>query len=140
MARDHRRLRVFDEGHSLVLAIYRETNRFPRHEYVNFLNVARASAAEALYLTQLATNLGYLSSTQCELLSSGYNNLIPQLEALIGRMESIAAMPPPLKTKDQRLTGRLSPPTSCPPASRSNTPLPHRSRRVRRRAIRDALA
>jgi four helix bundle protein len=130
MARDHRKLRVFHEAHSLVLAIYRETHRFPRdewfgirsqirraavsvvsnivegnarrtsREYVSFLNVARASAAEALYLTQLSTDLGYLSSPQRELLSGGYNNLIPQLETLVGRMESLASTRTPLKTKD----------------------------------------
>ena len=125
MARDHRKLRVFHEAHSLVLAIYRETHRFPRdewfgirsqirraavsvvsnivegnarrttREYVSFLNVARASAAEVLYLTQLSTDLGYLSSAQRELLSTGYNNLIPQLETLVGRMESLATMRTP---------------------------------------------
>jgi four helix bundle protein len=125
MARDHRKLRVFHEAHSLVLAIYRETHRFPRdewfgirsqirraavsvvsnivegnarrttREYVSFLNIARASAAEVLYLTQLSTDLGYLSSAQRELLSTGYNNLIPQLETLVGRMESLATMRTP---------------------------------------------
>ena len=126
MARDHRRLRVYHEAHTLVLAIYRETQRFPRdewfgiraqirraavsvvsnivegnarrttREYVSFLNVARGSAAEVLYLTQLSTDLGYLSPSQCELLSKGYNNLIPQMEVLITRMESLRA----LKTRD----------------------------------------
>jgi four helix bundle protein len=121
MARDHRRLRVYHEAHALVLAIYRETQKFPRdewfgirsqirraavsvvsnivegnarrttREYVSFLNVARASAAEARYLTQLSKELGYLSPSQYELLSKGYNNLIPQLEVLVGRMESFAA-------------------------------------------------
>ena len=29
MARDHRRLRVYHEAHSLAIAIYRETRDFP---------------------------------------------------------------------------------------------------------------
>jgi four helix bundle protein len=75
MARDHRKLRVFHETHQLTIAIYQETKDFPRDEwfglraqmrraatsvpsnivegsaregsgeYVNFLNMARASAA-----------------------------------------------------------------------------------------------
>jgi len=89
MARDHRKLRVFHAAHRLVISIYRETRDFPRDEwfgiraqvrraavsissnsvegnarrgtpeYVNFLNVARASAAEAEYLLQLCSELGY---------------------------------------------------------------------------------
>jgi hypothetical protein len=76
MARDHRKLRVFHDAHALTLAIYKQTIGFPRdewyalrqqmrraavsipsnivegnarrttREYVHFLNVSRASAAE----------------------------------------------------------------------------------------------
>src|SRR5687767_3941472 len=92
MARDHRRLRVFQEAHELTLAIYKETQNFPRdewfgiraqirraavsipsnivegcarvgtREYVNFLNIAKGSAAEAAYLVRLAGELGHLSA------------------------------------------------------------------------------
>ena len=77
MARDHRKLRVLGDAHRLVLAIYNQTRDFPRdewyalrlqirkaavsvpsnivegnarrttREYVHFLNVARASAADS---------------------------------------------------------------------------------------------
>ena len=120
MARDHRRLRVYHEAHSLVLAIYHETRSFPRdewfgirsqirraavstvsnivegnarrstREYVNFLNVARASAAEVLYLVHLTSELGYLPASAHERLANACGQLIPQLEGLMKRMESLA--------------------------------------------------
>jgi four helix bundle protein len=119
MARDHRQLRVFQEAHQLVLAIYRETRNFPRDEwfgtraqmrraavsvttnivegsarrgtaeYVNFINVARGSASEVSYLVLLASELGYLSPKASQLLGSKCENLIPQLESLI---QKLAAM------------------------------------------------
>ena len=84
---------MYHEAHSLVLAIYHETRSFPRdewfgirsqirraavstvsnivegnarrstREYVNFLNVARASAAEVLSLVHLTSELGYLPAS-----------------------------------------------------------------------------
>jgi four helix bundle protein len=110
MARDHRQLRVFNLAHHLVLAIYRETGNFPRDEwfgiraqmrraavsvatnlvegsarlgtgeYVNFVNIARASASEVGYLVLLASELGYLSPRATELLQGKCGNLVPQLE------------------------------------------------------------
>jgi four helix bundle protein len=91
MARDHRKLRVFPDAHALTLAIYKQTIGFPRdewyalrqqmrraavsipsnivegnarrttREYVHFLNVSRASAAELNYLVDLASELGLLA-------------------------------------------------------------------------------
>ena len=91
MARDHRRLRVFHEAHQLTIAIYKDTADFPRDEwfglraqirraatsiasnivegrarrgsaeYVNFLNIARGSAAEVASLIELASELDFLS-------------------------------------------------------------------------------
>ena len=119
MARDHRRLRVYHEAHSLAIAIYRETRDFPRDEwfgirsqvrraavstvsnlvegnarrtigeYVSFLNVSRASAAEVSYLVQLASELGYLSPPAYQELTRACDQLIPQLERLVQRMESL---------------------------------------------------
>src|SRR5512145_2784325 len=96
MARDHRRLRAFNEAHQLILAIYKETQSFPRdewfgmraqirraavsiasnlvegsarrggREYVHFVNVSRGSAAEVVYLITLASELGYLSAASQE--------------------------------------------------------------------------
>src|SRR5687767_1934075 len=120
MARDHRRLRVFHEAHQLVLAIYRETRNFPRDEqfgiraqmrraavsvatnivegsarlrtgeYVNFVNIARASASEITYLVQLATELGYLSPGASQVLRSRCDNLMPQLESLVQKLDQNA--------------------------------------------------
>ncbi len=86
-------LRVWQEGHRFVLAVYRATDGFPRHEiygvtsqlrraatsiptniaegskragrreFAHFLNIAEASAAEVLYLLLLSRDLGYLESS-----------------------------------------------------------------------------
>ena len=128
MARDHRRLRVYHEAHSLAIAIYRETRDSPRDEwfgirsqvrraaistvsnlvegnarrtigeYVSFLNVSRASAAEVSYLVQLASELGYLSAPAYQELARACDQLIPQLERLVQRMESLQRSGP----RDQR--------------------------------------
>ena len=133
MARDHRRLRVYHEAHSLTITIYNETRNFPRDEwfgiraqirraavsitsnivegnarrstpeYVNFLNVARGSAAEVAYLVGLASGLGYLSPTARQRLEESCDELIPQLEALIQRMELLMRAEPKPRTTDQRL-------------------------------------
>jgi four helix bundle protein len=117
MARDHRKLRVFHAAHRLVTSIYRETRGFPRDEwfgiraqlrraavsvtsnivegnarrstpeYVNFLNVARGSAAETEYLIQLATEFGFLSKDVGRTLQHECDALIPQLEVLIQKMQ-----------------------------------------------------
>ena len=120
MARDHRRLRVYTEAHELVLAIYRETRSLPRDEwfgvrtqmrraavsittnivegsarlgtaeYLNFVNVARGSASEISDLVLLATELGYLSPSVSHLLRRRCDNLVPQLESLVQKLEQIA--------------------------------------------------
>jgi four helix bundle protein len=119
MGRDHRRLRVFNEAHELVLAIYRETRDFPRDEwfgvraqirraavsipsnivegsarrggrYANFMNVARGSASEVSYLVLLASELGYLSPTASRLLRGKCDTLIPQLESLVQKLDAMA--------------------------------------------------
>jgi len=119
VARDHRRLRVFQEAHELTIAIYQETRNFPREEwfgrraqlrraavsipsnivegsarrsireYVNFLNISRASAGEVAYLVALASELGYLSPTASQLLQQRCDQLIPQLELLIQKLERL---------------------------------------------------
>ena len=117
MARDHRRLRVFQEAHQLVVAIYKETKAFPRdewfgiraqmrraavsvssnlvegsarrtlREYGNFVNISRASAAEVEYLVTLALELGYLPPSAGQLLQRRCVQLIPQLEALAQKLD-----------------------------------------------------
>jgi four helix bundle protein len=111
---------VYHEAHALVISIYKETRDFPRdewfgirsqlrraavsaasnivegnarrttREYVSFLNIARGSTAEVGYLIHLATELGYLSPTSSRSLASANQQLVPQIEALIGRMETLA--------------------------------------------------
>ena len=128
MARDHRRLRVYHEAHALAVAIYRETRDFPLDEwfgirsqirrgavstvsnivegnarrstgeYLNFLNISRASAAEVSYLVQLASELGYLTGPAYQQLATACDRLIPQLERLVQRMESLLRS----GAKDQR--------------------------------------
>jgi four helix bundle protein len=117
MARDHRRLRVFNDAHQLVLAIYRETRNFPRdewfglraqmrrasvsvasnlvegsarrrlREYVHFVNVSRGSAAEVAYLISLASELGFLSAEAREELQPNCDRLVPQLESLVRELD-----------------------------------------------------
>lgn len=139
MARDHRRLRVYHEAHALTISIYKETRDFPRDEwfgiraqirraavsiasnivegnarrstpeYVNFLNIARGFAAEVSYLVRLAIELGYVSAAAGQRLERACDQLIPQLEALIQRMELL------MKTERERRT-------SEPKATRDQRP------------------
>ena len=117
MSRDHRKLRVFHEAHALVLDIYKETKAFPREEwfgirvqmrraavsvasnlvegsarrttreYCNFLNIARASAAETAYLVELSGDLGFLNGSASLRLLEGSSHLIPQLESLVKQLD-----------------------------------------------------
>ena len=119
MARDHRKLRVFQESHRLTLAIYKHTKSFPKEEwyglraqirratvsiatnivegsarrttreYLNFLNIARASAAEVAYLVHLTYELALLSKDAFAPLDQTCQRLVPQLEALV---ESVAQL------------------------------------------------
>ena len=117
MARDHRKLRVFADAHALTLLIYQHTRNFPRdewyglrlqmrkaavsmpsnlvegnarrttREYVSFINIARGSAAELLYLVDLASELDYLSGPAHEQLNAHCARVCAQLEALLRRMK-----------------------------------------------------
>lgn len=136
MARDHRKLRVFHESHQLTIAIYKETRYFPRDEwfglraqmrraavsipsnlvegsarrsdgeYLNFCNIARASGSEVGYLVDLAFELRLLSEGQHRELRTRCENLIPQLESLVRRLDALVrarakrnVSPKPLKPK-----------------------------------------
>jgi four helix bundle protein len=119
MARDHRKLRVFHDAHRLTLAIYKHTKNFHKEEwyglraqirkaavslptnivegsarrstreYLNFLNIARASGAEVTYLVQLTFELEILSKSSFAILEELCERLVPQLEALV---ESVAQL------------------------------------------------
>jgi four helix bundle protein len=118
-ARDHRKLRVFHDAHRLTLAIYKHTKNFPKEEwyglraqirkastsiptnivegsarrttraYLNFLNVARASAAEVTYLVLLTFQLEMLSKGSFAILDQLCQQLVPQLEALVDSVEKL---------------------------------------------------
>ena len=113
MARDYRKLRVFAAAHQLTVAIYKHTKSFPRdewfgsraqmrraavstatnivegsarrttREYLNFLNISRASAGEVAYMVDLSFELGLLSKESFKMLKEMCSAVVPQLEALV---------------------------------------------------------
>lgn len=56
-------------------------------EYGSFVNIARASAAEVEYLVTLASELGYLPPNTSQLLQRRCDQLIPQLESLVQKLD-----------------------------------------------------
>jgi four helix bundle protein len=120
MSRDHRKLRVFQEADALVLDVYRVSKGFPpeerfglqsqirraavsaacnivegsarqtEREYLNFLNIATGSAAEAEYLLPLAVRLGFLQSTEANPLAERYAALSSALRALLRGLQKPA--------------------------------------------------
>ena len=113
MSRDHRKLRVFVLADSLVPSMYQATQHFPvaerfglqaqlrraavsvacnivegsarrsTAEYLNFLNIAAGSAAEARYLADISFRLGFLNEADSGTLGGQYAELSAGLEALI---------------------------------------------------------
>src|SRR5690348_10574587 len=102
MARDPRKLRVFQHADALIDQVYRATSTFPSEEryvlqaqlrratlstatnivegcarmgegeYVNFLNIANGSCAEARYLATVAARLGFLRPEVAKPLTDGF--------------------------------------------------------------------
>jgi len=117
MSRDHRKLGVFTLADELVLRVYAETAIFPAAErfglgaqvrraavssatnivegcarrttrdYLHFMNIATASAAETLYLLDLSTRLGFLPAEVYRVLEPKYSRLVSGLKKLITSLE-----------------------------------------------------
>lgn len=118
MARDHRKLHVFQIADSLLLGVYRATTGFPvaeryglqgqlrrlalsvplnivegsarrtTREYVNFLNHANGSAAETRYLLSVAHRLAFLGDRHYIPLAEQYDEVQRGLQAMINTLEN----------------------------------------------------
>lgn len=118
MSRDPRKLRVFGQADALVIAVYRATTEFPvderyvlraqirsaaisaaanivegcarktTREYVQFLNVANGSSAEARYLISVARRLGFVSAAVEDELGGRYTELTKGLQRLIVSLDN----------------------------------------------------
>lgn len=114
-------LKVWQRGHSLVLAVYRMTVGFPQNErygltsqlrraalsvptniaegskrltgqeYCRFLNIAEASLAETEYLLMVSRDLGYITSIMATKSFAEISELSRMLHGLRKKVESAAA-------------------------------------------------
>ena len=121
MSRDFRKLRVFQVADALLLRVYQSSSAFPAaerfslqaqfrraalstsanivegsarrttREYLNFINIAAGSAAEARYLADVSGRLGYLPENEAAELVTRYTELSGQLQALLASLSSQSA-------------------------------------------------
>lgn len=119
MARDHRRLKVFQLADDLTAEVYRVTKGFPREElfgltsqirraavsvpanivegcsrpsqadYLRFLGLAKSSLQELGYYLYLSNKLGYLTREKFESLYAQYDECARRLQALINSLQSL---------------------------------------------------
>jgi four helix bundle protein len=148
MSRDHRKLRVFEEAHRLTLAIYKHTKNFPKEEwfglraqirrasvsiatnivegsarrttreYLHFLNVARASGAEVDYLVGLTFELEMLRKESFSTLARMCSQLVPQLEALVQKVELLLTEERKAKRAKRRMAAQSPKPKAQSPTLR----------------------
>jgi four helix bundle protein len=119
MARDHRKLRVFQISDDLVSQVYKATCSIPpaerfglqsqirraavstasnivegcarrsTREYGHFLNIAFGSASEARYLLSLAMRLDMIDSGAQRQLDSTYDQLLRSFQRLLHSVDSM---------------------------------------------------
>lgn len=119
MSRDITQLHVFRTADELLMRIYPATSTLPLHEryglqaqirraalsvpvnlvegaarrslreYVSFVNVASASAAEVVYLLSVVKRLELMEGTAAERLESEYRDLLKRLRAMQRSLESL---------------------------------------------------
>lgn len=141
MSRDHRKLRVFHDAHALTLAIYKETNGFPKdewfglrmqmrraalsvpsnivegsarrsaREYCNFLNIATGSACELAYLLHVADALHLLSQEPGARLQIQADRVVRQMKRLVGEVEVRTRQDSNHASPTARQSGKLAPRT-----------------------------
>jgi four helix bundle protein len=120
MTRNHERLEVFRLADHLVLLVYRVTQEFPREErygltsqvrraavsiatnivegsarrtqkeYLHFLHVAQGSAAETLYLLQVARRLELAPAAD---LAESENCALRVVQVMQKLLQAVAALP-----------------------------------------------
>ena len=68
---------------SVTCNIVEGSARRSTNEYLNFINIAAASAAEARYLVEISGRLGFLPQSNEVPLTIGYTELCARLQALM---------------------------------------------------------
>jgi len=119
MSRNYRQLRVYEDARQLTLAVYKNTQHFPRDEwfgirlqirraavstganivegsarkttrdYCNFLNISLGSASELAYLLELSMDLGFIASQPGLQLLETSNGVVRQLQRLVDQIEAL---------------------------------------------------
>ena len=140
MARDYRKLRVFQNADTLVLEIYRITVNFPNEEryglqaqirracvscaanivegssrrpipdYCRFLQIAHGSAREVAYLLSVSRRLKFLRDQDAMPLEARYDIVQRMLQALIDGLEASEA-----SAEESGLKSRAAKPKPRPP-------------------------
>jgi four helix bundle protein len=117
--RNYRDLRVWEDAHQLTLAIYRDTQGFPKEErfgltsqirrasvsiganltegcgrrsdgeMARYVQIAMGSGAELSYHLRLARDLGFLENEEYATLSTAIERIMKMLPALSGKIRHV---------------------------------------------------